>query len=226
MHLFKIIISISLLWNTSNGNYRIYETITKNNSTVFDCLYNLVIEGDDSPQMKKDLHIDSIPFCRQSPMKNNNDILPMNSQQWTFDQLRRMNISFKQLYNWYVPLDIIEEYLLEQSNGTIVNCSNKNNYWFGNRCQYTLDSDRPLKDILWDRFDTKDETKDDLLTITNGTCYLVPNDQCQSILCLDWREICDGKLILKDSPIFTILISVTIDLSLIMIQFDKKIADE
>ncbi|CAF1248436.1 unnamed protein product [Adineta steineri] len=194
MHLFKIIISISLLWNTSNGNYRIYETITKNNSTVFDCLYNLVIEGDDSPQMKKDLHIDSIPFCRQSPMKNNNDILPMNSQQWTFDQLRRMNISFKQLYNWYVPLDIIEEYLLEQSNGTIVNCSNKNNYWFGNRCQYTLDSDRPLKDILWDRFDTKDETKDDLLTITNGTCYLVPNDQCQSILCLDWREICDGKI--------------------------------
>ncbi|CAF4397884.1 unnamed protein product, partial [Adineta steineri] len=60
---------------------------------------------------------------------------------------------------------------------------------------YTLDSYAELKDILSDRFDAKDYMEDDLLTITNGTCYLVPNDQCQSILCLDWREICDGKLI-------------------------------
>ncbi|CAF4171981.1 unnamed protein product, partial [Adineta steineri] len=193
MHLFKIIILISSLWNISNENYRIYETIPKNNSTVFDCLYNLIINGDELLQLGMDVHIDSIPYCRQSSMKNNDNFLSNNTEHWTFEQLRQMNISFNQLYDWYVPLDIIEEYLLEQSNGIIVNCSNKNNYWFGNRCQYTLDSYAELKDILWDRFDAKHYMEDHLLTITNGTCYLVPNDQCQSILCLDWREICDGK---------------------------------
>ncbi|UJR34750.1 hypothetical protein I4U23_027528 [Adineta vaga] len=153
------------------------------------------LNGENLPRLKMDIHIENIPFCRQSSIKNDHNHLSINNVQWTFNQLRQMNITYEQLFNWYVPLDIIEEYISEQSNEIFVNCSNRNNYyWFGNRCQYTFDSNQPLEEILWDRFDAKYYINHDILSITNGTCYVIPNDQCQSIICLDWREICDGKI--------------------------------
>jgi hypothetical protein len=147
-----------------------YETISNNNATVFDCLYNLITTDNDLPGMKGSVRIENIPFCRQ--------LLPIINDE---------------LFDWYAPIDIIEEYILGKHNGIFVNCSQKGNFWFGSRCQYTFDSNDELKDILWNRFDQKDYSENDLLSITNGTCYSTSNDQCQSILCLDWREICDGK---------------------------------
>ncbi len=193
IYLSKIVMVVSFLCEICIGSRRIYETISTNNATVFDCLYNLITTDNDLPGMKRNVRVENIPFCRQLLPIINDELVSITDQRWTFDQLRQMNISVDQLFDWYAPIDIIEEYFLEKQNGIFVNCSQKGNFWFGSRCQYTFDSNDELKDIISNRFDQKDYSENDLLSITNGTCYSTSNDQCQSILCLDWREICDGK---------------------------------
>jgi hypothetical protein len=188
-----MIILFIFLCGICDGSRRMYETIRNKNEIAFDCLYHLITDDDHLTRMKMDVRIENIPFCRYSSTIMKDNLLSPNIEQWTFDDLRQMNISAGQLFDWYAPLDIIEEYLLEKKTGVFVNCSKKENFWFGSRCEYTLDSKKDLKDLLWDRFDAKYYLKKNFLSTTNGTCYSIPNDQCQSILCLDWREICDGK---------------------------------
>ncbi|CAF1513829.1 unnamed protein product, partial [Adineta ricciae] len=165
------------------------------NSIGFDCLYHWVADNNNLPKLKADTRIVAIRFCRQSTIHTEDQSLSIenstitNGKQWTFSELRQMNISARQLVDWYAPLDLIEEYLLEKEIGIFVNCSRKKH--FGPRCQYSFDSAEELKEIIWNQFDTKYYSQNDVLSVTNGTCYMIPNNQCQSILCLDWREICD-----------------------------------
>ena len=104
-----------------------------------------------------------------------------------------MNISSDQLLKWYAPIDIIEEYELGYATGSYFNCSDEKNIWFGTQCQYTFDSVDIIPEILYDRSRARLKVSDDLLSITNGTCYVVNNDECKSVICLDWREMCDGR---------------------------------
>lgn len=115
-----------------------------------------------------------------------------NGQVFTFHQLRQMNVSAEQLLQWYAPMDIIEEYESGHETGLFVNCSDDENFWFGTHCQYTLNSADDIADIIERRIDEQYREFENILSITNGTCYIVDDDQCNSIICLDWREICDG----------------------------------
>jgi hypothetical protein len=114
-----------------------------------------------------------------------------NYSVYKFDQLRSMGVTSQQLYEWYAPTDVIEEYIAGKQNGSFVNCSNT--VWFGSKCEYTWDSHRELLYIIHDQFRAKESVPTNLSLYTNGTCYEMNNTDCESIICLDWREICDGK---------------------------------
>ncbi|CAF1165202.1 unnamed protein product, partial [Didymodactylos carnosus] len=70
--------------------------------------------------------------------------------------------------------------------------------WFGVYCQYTFYStDKTFADIINEKIQMQTYFKpSDVLTITNGTCYLYLKEcnRGHVPMCIDWREICDGKL--------------------------------
>ncbi|CAF1524754.1 unnamed protein product [Rotaria magnacalcarata] len=121
----------------------------------------------------------------------------MNSQSFTFDQLRQMNISTDQLLAWYAPLDIIEDYVSGKVNRLFFNCSDNGNLWFGAQCEYTFDTSTEFHKLVLEKKVGKMQVPEDILAITNGTCYITDPNVCKSFICLDWREICDGKCILS-----------------------------
>lgn len=128
-------------------------------------------------------------YCRRSSFVNNSS--EINDPSFTFTHLRSMGITYQQLYDWNVPTDIIEDYISGKEIGLFVNCSN--NWWFGSKCEYTLNPDEKLYDIIKEQYIARKDVPDNLSLYTNGTCYEMNNTDCESIICLDWREICDGK---------------------------------
>ena len=67
--------------------------------------------------------------------------------------------------------------------------------WFGSRCQYQFDYHTSLSftDIVKITFSDRNSIT---TNITSGTCYRFLNDCNRGLwpLCLDWTEICDGKI--------------------------------
>ena len=131
------------------------------------------------------------------PLKITIDEKNIHSQ-WTFDELSRKNVTGEQLYYWSAPLDMIKRYqlYLDRSSTSLgreifYNCTAQR---FGPLCQYYLlfnyQENFSLVDYIRDfqlvfRFEST----------TSFTCYI--HLQCQrggSSVCLDWSEICDGKI--------------------------------
>ena len=200
MPLLNSLILCLLFCNRCDGSRRMYDTSPSRNAIIHDCLSHMMTDDKDLLLIKRDVRVQHVRFCRQSSIAMTagpepfTESMPFaNGQRWTFDELRRMNVTAGQLFDWYAPVDLIEDYLIGNEAGIFVNCSHARSVWFGARCQYTFDSASELKELLWNRFDAKETLQVDVLSITNGTCYEIPADQCQSVLCLDWREICDGK---------------------------------
>lgn len=116
---------------------------------------------------------------------------------FTFEQLAQRSITNQQLYLWSAPIDLIEQYqvYLNHRQPTLgsqifYNCTLP---YFGPRCQYVLEdqlsSHASLEDIIHDYY------RSNLYEPTRLTCYV--HLQCNrgpSPSCLDWREICDGKI--------------------------------
>ncbi|CAF1318013.1 unnamed protein product [Adineta steineri] len=94
---------------------------------------------------------------------------------------------------WSSSIDLAEryQYYLDQptqsnlSNEKFFNCTQP---WFGSRCQYSFEFNEDK--LVQNSFETA-LTSD----IFNGTCYiLLECDRGGSSMCLDWREICDGRI--------------------------------
>ena len=142
-----------------------------------------------------------ISYCMgEWPTKWNIEEYSLN-EKFTFDQLAKLDITGKQLYIWSAPIDIIEDYqfylnhlstskeLLPKKNQIFYNCTSPT---FGPLCQYSLDSYESshlsLQGIIYDYYLYPYES-------TTRTCY--NNLVCNSgsdLLCLDWRNICDGQI--------------------------------
>lgn len=162
---------------------------------TFDCLISLESVPDASffgyQRAPDTLFHETYHYCRRSTWINESFSDQFSSI--TFQELRRTNITGLQLYDWNAPFDVIENYLAGDEHGIFVNCSDT--LWFGVNCEYTLDSMEDIADLTYERFFAKGSSLDQHDLYTNGTCYeMMNNSDCESILCLDWREICDGKL--------------------------------
>ncbi|CAF3576821.1 unnamed protein product [Adineta steineri] len=202
MRFSHLLLTILLLYHPSNAFHRMYETTWDTmNTTIhaFHCLYNLHIEYRSSTELDHDWgtsgRAQMMHYCRRTIAKISELIKPPHNQvvygeEFTFSSLREMGVSAQQLYDWYAPMDTIEEYISGKNTSSFYNCSQtKGNYWFGPWCQYTFGSEKDLADILNDKF---------LFPVAHNTCYPMNDGICESILCLDWREICDGKMDCKN----------------------------
>ncbi|CAF4076984.1 unnamed protein product, partial [Rotaria sordida] len=142
-----------------------------------------------------------IPYCRrpdQNEIKDHLSNISMNNidKIITFNELYKQGVTSQQLLEWSVPIDIAEKYEMKVLDLTKVfyNCSLP---WFGPKCQYRFDTKLPVSfdDIVRRNFIHR--MAHDMLYDDNiGTCYSFLTN-CYNYplsVCLDWREICDGKL--------------------------------
>ena len=199
------------LFDMSNTSRRMYETKRMTTSGAFDCLYDVVVNEIDPLTFQTNVRIRIMHFCRQSISTAYANSIPkeqtmtmVTNEPITFQRLREMNITVEQLFNWYAPMDMLEDYQSGEEIGEFFNCSEHDNYLFGPKCQYIFDSNDYFPDLVDKRIDRKEDYLDDVLSITNGTCYEIGNDECESVICLDWREICDGKYlhVFSNSSVF------------------------
>ncbi|UJR19278.1 hypothetical protein I4U23_022407 [Adineta vaga] len=114
---------------------------------------------------------------------------------YSFIELSKRNITSDDLYSWFAPIDIIERYqsyldeLLPSSEGKEIfyNCTKER---FGSMCQYEMKDIESMIDIINSMKSFYQNTKPFLHSLT---CYI--SLQCyRGSSCLDWSEICDGKI--------------------------------
>ena len=145
-----------------------------------------------------------IEYCRRPTdvrRWKGNGFANMRDENYTFQDLHQMNVSSEELLLWSVPIDLVEhyQYFLDEvdvslSTELIFNCTP---LWFGSQCQYAFpiqDAPVTIQQILNLMFDGRKPLgrRED---ITNGTCYVhLQCDRGGLAMCLDWREICDGRI--------------------------------
>ena len=179
---------------------RVYDTMHSKDKAAFDCFdATHVFVTDDVTHHLSVATYENHYYCRW-PASMNNQMVSSNENEnivngirLSFKYLREMNISATELFEWYAPVDVIEEYESGNETGWFVNCSNQGNVWFGSKCEYAYDSDIEPINFILERLESRYEVPGNIFSITNGTCYEMNGNGCQSILCLDWREICDGE---------------------------------
>ena len=162
-------------------------------SLQFDCL-NLSEEKRDT----------TIEYCRRIiPVGKlaENDFVNTRDENYTFDELNQMNVSSEELILWSVPIDLVEQYQfyldeedISLSTERVFNCTPR---WFGAQCQYSLSPQNlsiPVEKLLYTMFGKRKpiESRENM---GNGTCYVhLQCDRGGSTMCLDWREICNGRI--------------------------------
>ena len=119
----------------------------------------------------------------------------------SFAQLSQANITTEQLYHWSASIDLIEDYqfYLDQTSTSIRSTLGKTLFYnctlprFGPFCQYQFDfhhaNHTSLHEMINDFYPTFPYEP------TEFTCYKhLKCDRGPDPLCLDWSEICDGKI--------------------------------
>ena len=190
---------IVLLFDLINGQFQIniYLTglVSNNSDLQHDCLRAAAPTDHNSSQI--------ISYCmgewssEWKIQENNFD------PKFNFSELSKKNISSEQLYHWSAPMDLIEKYQFyldqlknskEKSNLTIsevfYNCTLPN---FGPKCEFMLNDYHShylsLNELIHDYY-CWNQYYPSLFT-----CYM--HLECNQGIppsCLDWSEICDGKV--------------------------------
>ncbi|CAF3923216.1 unnamed protein product [Adineta steineri] len=183
-----------------NCQLNLYETdkTVHDNVLYYDCLYNYIIDKKYSYQDLSNVIIDYIPYCFR-PLNKTKELFFINNEKLTFEQFYLKNISSFDLLSWSYPIDLIETYELYLNNKNLSNkiISNCTQPWFGLQCQYSFEftEQMSLNNIILKQFQKKSSYKDLTRDINEIPCYI--HLQCYSnglLLCLDWREICNGYI--------------------------------
>ena len=194
-----VILLVILPCISVNGHFSLYSSDLRRTSyPTFDCLYAYLIESGKEPGSRYIRNYHLIPYCRRPDQDEVQDAMPPRvgdhiAETMTFDQLKKQNVTSEDLLAWFAPIDVAERYEMNINPFDVFyRCSLP---WFGAMCQYRFDVGTLVSfgDIVQATFkDYSDVLRDHV----NGTCYrfLVGcNDQVWPF-CLDWREICDGKV--------------------------------
>ena len=194
-----------------------YMDQTDQHDLQYDCLYYRASDNirEQYKQMytsKKPYQI--IPYCIRPKVDIENvkednliDVGDISSI-LTFASLREKQITTWDLLKWSAAIDLIEfydEYLTLPSNDSLAwtkfyNCSE---FWFGSYCQYTFKTyPRYNLSLSFDTIVGETFRHKIFLKPTSMTCYIhLKCNRGPAPACLDWREICDGKVDCFDSDI-------------------------
>ena len=138
-------------------------------------------------------------FCL-SDLPSTLKIEPSNSiETFTFQQLKKQNITSEHLYLWSTPIDIIEQYQL-YLNTNSTSLAKKLFYKcilprFGPQCQYQLMFYDSQLSSLYENIERGFGGHDQNARPFIMTCYdHLECHRSNSYTCLDWTEICDGHI--------------------------------
>ena len=200
LHVFVFLLQMIVTTALMNLHFTdITDNMNTNEVLQHHCLYSA---GQDGDYFGIDFGL-SIPYCLSEPLSQFNLDKDNSFPRFTFDQLLQRNITSQQLYLWSAPMDLIEHYqdYLNQISTTnnsqqlsqtiFYNCT-----WsrFGSQCEFEFDADYRYKII----------SLSELLLFYNfkgiwhqiqSTCYMhLPCQRSNGMKCLDWMDICDGKI--------------------------------
>ncbi|CAF4180847.1 unnamed protein product, partial [Adineta steineri] len=197
-HMKYIFYLIFIHWIVAIPQINLYFTDQVNESENYDEIgirYNCIRVASNLDREKFTRQISSYCMSESSlkfHIENDNSF-----QTFSFAKLAIMNITSEDLYFWSTPIDIIEQYqiylLLNDSSlaeQIFYNCTLPR---FGSMCQYEFyyhhENYSSLHEMIHEYYKQySDET-------TNLTCYKhLKCNRGDSPACLDWTEICDGKV--------------------------------
>ncbi|CAF1331384.1 unnamed protein product [Rotaria magnacalcarata] len=180
--------------------------IDKWTGTKYDCIYSYMGPDffDNITEVSTKLHRQPkeqiSPYCIAFKYSSYNDELCIanGGVSWSFEQLKKLNITGNDLVNWNAPVNTIDEYeyYLEigyDESSTFYFCNCTNNFVFGIHCQYRFDlRNASFDSILKSHFRNRVTIAfDEAIQRTNSdiTCY--KRDVSCFGSCLDWRQICN-----------------------------------
>ncbi|CAF0858500.1 unnamed protein product [Rotaria sordida] len=174
------------------------------NILQFDCLYYRVSKEKLAYQELSNVINEMIPYCFRPININKSlfrNLVNIRDQNVTFEELRISNISTQELLLWSTPIDLVEKYQLyldeidlSLSNELFYNCTKP---WFGLQCQYSFEfsEDMSIIDIVENEFNIKTSYFESSNMLIELPCYIhIKCDRGGTYLCLDWREICNGRI--------------------------------
>jgi hypothetical protein len=178
------------------SGFNLYHTYHRQNTLDHDCLYYF------TPEIDSIHAYQFIEYCIRSPLDEEVFDDMDNDNRYTFEDLRQKNITSDHLYYWSVPIDLIEDYQnyletnISTNNFVFYNCTYP---WFGSRCEYRFDKSQShfgeQARLLFTR--KADYDSRDLIILpcyTHLQCDRVGDHGRTPGACLDWREVCDGKV--------------------------------
>ena len=182
--LLQATIIFAVFLSVENSIY-LYHTHDGSEVEFFDCVY-----------------AESLWYCRRptEPMhltrdKDASDCEKNGAITHRFSDLRSNGISVSSiLHEWQSSIERVEQYVRflrddSQTDGYLCQCTDNSS--FGRNCEYQLPHGESFPDVFaWQR-DERSFAGRRLLNHIDILCYQTLN--CDSgLLCLDWREICDG----------------------------------
>ncbi|CAF3815544.1 unnamed protein product [Adineta steineri] len=194
---FLILLPITI---TKSDASLIYNT-NDNSKTIFDCFYAYIVDDRDPDDRLLFRTNYLTPYCRcPSSTDSINKVQGYIENTYTFKNLSLQGITSENLLQWSTSIDIIEQYsiyLIKNNTGfdafIFNNCSS---LWFGSNCEYTFNFSMPIEsfgDFVNSSFKARKQYEGKILIHTCyphlSECYRGPEP-----MCLDWREICDGKI--------------------------------
>ena len=148
------------------------------------------------------VHLQSLDYCRRptEPTNLTRQIATEECEQndghlHRFTELRSKNITASTLVQrWRSTLEQLEEYSLflkdpSEQDGSLCQCLQSGS--FGKNCEYKLSRGETCEETLEWQLDMRQKNSEQVQIYGDVICY--ETLQCDSgLLCLDWREICDG----------------------------------
>ena len=189
-----------LIWYIPvNSHYTLYYSDIRPDSYLTrDCLYSYLVDGgkENGRSYLRNSHL--IPYCRRAEHNEKQDDFsyPINEnigKRLSFKELRKEKVTSEELLQWFAPIDIAEKYQRDENDSDVFyNCSSP---WFGSMCQYQIpyNFSLSLEDIVEMTLNAQKEISSN---VTGGTCYQFLTNCNRRLwpLCLDWREICNGRM--------------------------------
>jgi len=173
--------------------FNLYYTdwIEKNENIFFhDCLRVVMYE------INK-LGSESLFYCLSEFLSDLHFVVDKAVRNFTFFQLRKLNITSEQLYYWSASIDMTEDYQIYLDYNDIslekkifFNCTSSS---FGSQCQYEFPFYQLSYSTLYELTNLVHISFDGYAPTL--TCYTqLQCDRGTALLCLDWTDICNGVI--------------------------------
>jgi hypothetical protein len=164
----------------SNSFTLLYNTEDSISTQYYDCIYYTNLAN-------------SIQGVKHQNCSNRGKLLP-------FSQLKVMNISPDNVLEWSTSVEQVDKYAkyfaqntsITASDFYLCNCTNPD--VFGKYCEYKFYSNRLTFDqSITKQFEPTNDDRTGSQYHNNRPCYATHFDCDFGLMCLDWRNICDGK---------------------------------